>query len=78
MTLRGLGLSVIFCFSSLLTAGAIFNYFPQKITYGLTSSMARSIVLGEVVAENVSKFSPEQKLFLIKKATDKLNLNKHK
>jgi hypothetical protein len=76
ITLRGLGLSVIFCFSSLLTAGAIFYYFPQKVSYGITSSTAGTLVFGEAFTENIDKLSLEQREFFVKKAKDKLQLKK--
>lgn len=72
LTLRGIMLSIIFCFSSILTAGAIFYYFPQSVTYGVTSSMSKSMALGETLIENFNKLSPQQKDFFMKKAADKL------
>ena len=74
ITLRGLGLSVIFCFSSLLTAAAIFYYFPQSVTHGITSYAAGNLVFGEAFIENIDKLSLDQRDFFIKKAKDKLKL----
>lgn len=54
MTLRRIGVTLIFCFSSLLTAGGIFYYFPQHqyVSYGLSPSAGEFIVLGEAFSEN--------------------------
>ncbi len=75
--LRRIGLTIIFCFSSLLTAGAIFYIFPQTVNYGMTYSMAEAVVFGEAFMENSEKLTLEQRQFFISKAADKLKLQKH-
>jgi hypothetical protein len=73
MTIRGIGLSILFCFSSLLTAGGIFYFFPQNVTYGITRPMAVRMVLGDAFSENANKINREQRDLIFKKAREKLN-----
>jgi len=72
ITWRKIWVTAVFCCGSVLTALSVFYFFPQHVNYGITTSIAESIVFGEALIENSEKLTEDQRQFFVKKAAEKL------
>ena len=72
ITLRSIGMTSVFCLSSVITALAIFYFFPQHIHYGFNHEAARYMSYGIAYAETFNELSQKDKDIILNKAIERL------
>lgn len=73
ITLRSIGMTFVFCLSSVITALAIFYFFPQHIHYGFNHEAARYMSYGIAYAESFKELSQKDRDMIMDKAIARLN-----
>lgn len=72
MNVRVAALTLVFCLSSLLTAGGIFYFFPQEVHYGLSDNTLKTYFVGEAVMEIFNKLSSHDQALIKEKMNRKI------
>lgn len=72
ITLRSIRMTFVFCLSSVITALAIFYFFPRHIHYGFNPEAARYMSYGIAYVETFNELSQKDKDIILNKAIERL------